>query len=165
MHIAVGCSKAKANRPAPPAALYTGSFHRACVAAALAVVSQQRLWVVSALYGLVAYDIPQQLAPYDVAIRDAPGIRRRIRRQVRTLSAPPFDRIGPGDTIAVLAGRRYADALEPAFHTAVQRPLGECIGIGAMRRRLAMIRRTGHLDARLQTGGSDGRQLSLDDLA
>lgn len=100
----VGCVKAKLDRPAPAADLYTSTLftgRRRWVEQTC-----EQWWILSALHGLVAPDTV--LDPYDVTLTNQPVARRRAwAQQVLGDLAAVTDLSGA--TVEIHAGADYRD--------------------------------------------------------
>lgn len=151
--IVIPCGYTKLDHPAPAGELYTGSYHRACRAAADALQPVTTL-ILSAKYGLLP--LTRTVAPYDVRLLTA----NSATALGRTMLAEHLTSLGvfgilPSrhrpTTVAVLAGALYGMAIEAAFAgwpletVKITRPLDGCCGIGEQMSRLGEIRRRGSL--------------------
>lgn len=133
----VPCSGAKLDRPAPAAALYTGSWHRLAASAARALGGP---WaILSAEHGLL--DPDAVVAPYDRRM-GAPGAvtAERLADQLLAWDAHQLVALTPGDyTRALVAGAEQASALA-SLTVQVVTPLAGAGGVGVQRGRLAALR-------------------------
>lgn len=77
--VIVACGARKADRPAPAHLLYTGPFVRATLRWARSVTSTDRIFILSARYGLVAYD--QVIAPYEQTLRKPGAVPDTVVRE------------------------------------------------------------------------------------
>lgn len=103
----VPCGSAKGTRPTAAGNLYTGSFHKACMAYALSVVPKDRILILSAKHGLVAPT--KVLAPYELRFGTAGAVtRERIAEQAREMGVA-------GETAIILGGKDYAAMTAGAF--------------------------------------------------
>lgn len=162
--VIIPCSSTKADRPSRPAELYTGSYHRACRRAALALTSPDRVLILSARYGLLNLTDPRPLEPYDERIPvDDP--RRNARREPPSHVglATEYARTNGllADTPIVLAGRAYSRVCIAVWGERVVLPLASTRGIGEQMAVLRAIAASGELPpatvARKPVGGrADG---------
>jgi hypothetical protein len=127
----VGCGARKAARPATPGELYTGSYFRACLQAALAVAPRSRVIILSARHGLLGLD-DEPIAPYQITIGDPGSV------SAATVKAQAAARGIAGAPVVALCGARYASLALQAW-TEVSTPLAG-LGIGRQLRLLAAIR-------------------------
>jgi len=129
----LGCGKAKLDRPAPAAQLYTGSLFRQALRSSEGRFDER--YVLSALHGLVALD--KELEPYELALQ---SLRRREREawggRVAHHLASLF--AGLGVALTFLCGRDYAAEVRwhlPRTWTVLEPLRG--LGLGP---RLAMLK-------------------------
>ena len=129
----LGCGKAKLDRPAPAAQLYTGSLFRQALRYGAQRFDQR--YVLSALHGLVALE--KELEPYELALK---SLRRREREAWGARVAQSLASLFAGFEVELtfLCGRDYADEvrwrLPPTWQ--VSEPL-RGLGLG---QRLAMLK-------------------------
>ena len=127
----VGCGKAKASSPQPARWLYTSTLFR--LSLAHAEVTAERVWIVSALHGLV--DPHEELSPYALALGElSPEVQQGWARGV-------VEQLGEGHErrVLLLAGGAYALLLGAALGLAgwvVEAPLAG-LSIGRRLRWLA----------------------------
>ena len=134
--VVVACGSAKHAAPAPAGELYTGSYHRACRAAAVRLTTPQRIRILSAACGLLPLDAV--VTPYDVragAPGAVDGARLRLQAQRHSLVDEPW--------VVVLGGSAYAALAREVWPHAVW-PLSGTRGIGDQLARLARIARSTH---------------------
>lgn len=133
--VIVGCGAAKRPDPAPASSLYTGQHYRLAMAAALAIAPRDRVFILSAKYGLVTLD--QTISPYDLTIGDPGAVTGdEVALQAASLGVL-------GCRVVVLASVRYADIARIAWgERFVTAPLAGQ-GIGRQRGTLARIRTEG----------------------
>ncbi|MFG2071002.1 DUF6884 domain-containing protein [Micromonospora tulbaghiae] len=134
--VIVPCSAAKRDRPAPAGVMYLSQYHRACRAAADALVAAAgggRVLILSAEYGLL--ELGDLIAPYDRKMGDPGSV------SVETLRAQAA-RLGVLDAtdVVALGGKKYVDAVA-AVRPDVLRPLDGTRGIGDHLRRLDQLAR------------------------
>jgi len=167
--VIVGCSATKRKlaegEEVAACALYTGDLFRKSLAYARTLAADDRIWIASAMYGLVALDTP--IDSYDFhlpsrkAEREAWG--ERVLADLRRLVAADAQ-----VELVILAGRAYAEPLRWATpgHWTIEEPLGrlfigsrrawlakhvpsgEALG-QAVRQRLAELRAVRRYEARL----------------
>jgi len=131
--VIVGCGAGKLDHPAPAGELYTGQQFRACMAAAQAVTTPDRIRILSAAHGLLALDTVT--APYDVTLASVGAVTPAQLRQQAT-------RAGLADgPVIVLAGAAYTHLCRSVWPTA-QTPLAG-LPIGKQRAKCAQIRESG----------------------
>jgi hypothetical protein len=126
----VGCGATKLAEPAPAADLYTGPYFRSCLATALALVPRERVFILSAWYGLLGPD--ERIRPYDVTISEPGAI------SAGQLAEQAAERGLLGIPVVALCSRRYAALLREVWPDAAT-PLAH-LGIGQQRHELAMMR-------------------------
>jgi hypothetical protein len=130
----VGCGARKADRPAVPAALYTGSYFRACLRAALSLAPRDGVLVLSARYGLLGLD-DGPISPYELRLGDPGAVTSsKVRAQAAGHGLAEAH-------VVALCGARYA-ALAAQVWDTVATPLAG-LGIGQQRHILAALRVTG----------------------
>lgn len=118
----VGCGKAKAPDPQPARLLYTSTLFRLSLAHAEAAA--ERVWIVSALHGLV--DPDETISPYALALGElSPEVQRIWALGVTSAVA---ELLGPseGRRVLLLAGGAYALLLGASLDRAgwqVEQPL------------------------------------------
>lgn len=127
--VVIGCGAAKLDHPAPAASLYTGQHFRACLRAARALVPDDRIFVLSARYGLVG--LAAELEPYDLRLGQPGSVT--VLDVTRQAVAGGL----AGRPVLALCSARYVDVLRPAF-PGVRAPLAG-LGIGRQRHVLASI--------------------------
>ncbi|MEU0237638.1 DUF6884 domain-containing protein [Nocardiopsis sp. NPDC006198] len=134
--VIIPCSADKAARPAPAAELYTGSYHRLARAAAETLTATGgRILILSGLHGLLTPD--RVIAPYDHRMGQPGSVTpSQLRSQAGELG------VADADEVVVLAGRAYAEAVQPIWEHALL-PLAGSRGIGDHRARLSLIRDQG----------------------
>lgn len=134
--VIVPCSAAKRDRPAPAGAMYLSQYHRACRAAADALVTAAgggRVLILSAEYGLL--ELGDLITPYDRKMGDPGSVSvDTLRTQAARLGV-----LDATDVVA-LGGKKYVDAVA-AVRPDVLRPLDGTRGIGDHLRRLDQIAR------------------------
>lgn len=100
----VGCGKAKAASPQPARLLYTSTLFRLSLAHAEAVAA--RVWIVSALHGLV--DPNEQISPYALALGElSPEVQRSWALGVTGYVSELLG-ASEGRRVLLLAGGAYA---------------------------------------------------------
>lgn len=125
--VVIGCGAAKLGHPAPAADLYTGQHFRACLRAARALVPDDRIFVLSARYGLVG--LADVIEPYDLRMGQPGAVT------VLDVTRQAVARGLAGRPVIALCAARYADMLRVAF-PGVRTPLAG-LGIGRQRHVLA----------------------------
>lgn len=131
--VVISCGGAKADRPAPIAELYTGSYFRAALRAARALTTDDRILVLSARYGFVS--LGEVHAPYEQRI-DRPGAI-----SPRALAATARrHRIEADAEVVLLAPRAYADRARAIWPEASSL-LDGTSGIGQQMARFAELAR------------------------
>lgn len=129
--VVVGCGAQKRPVPSPAGELYVGSYFRSCYRAAEAVAPAGRIFILSALYGLVRPS--EVLPPYDVRLTDPEAVDGLdIKHQAHELGVA-------GEPVLALCPGAYADLLREVFAD-VRAPLAG-LGIGQQRGVLARLRR------------------------
>jgi hypothetical protein len=100
----LGCGKAKLDRPAPAAQLYTGSLFRQALRYSESRFDER--YVLSALHGLVALE--KELEPYELALK---SLRRREREAWGGRVAQHLASLFAGLQVEMtfLCGRDYTD--------------------------------------------------------
>lgn len=143
--VIIPCGSAKATAACPPKDLYTSAHFRLGAAAALALTTPSRVLILSARYGLLRYDSPDPITPYDEKVvagnarRDpSAGLRQRVVAQRRAWDVPPTV-----DAVALLP-RAYYLVARAAFPNIVDVFAGTR-GIGDQRARLTRIAEKGRL--------------------
>lgn len=134
--VVVACGSAKQAVPSPAGELYTGSYHRACRAAASRLTRPERIRILSAACGLLPLDAV--VAPYDVRAGSpgaVDGARLRPQAERQGLVGEPW--------VVVLGGSAYAALAREVWPHAVW-PLSGTRGIGEQLARLATIARSTH---------------------
>ena len=110
----VACSKQKIDIPlstfVPARDLYSASdwFRKAST---LADYYADEWYILSAVYGLVAPD--DRITTYDLSLYDEPIGRRRAWAEAVVEELD--DILDPGDMVAILAGEKYREFIEPAL--------------------------------------------------
>jgi len=126
--VVLACGAEKGPASAPALDLYRGPFFRLTRRWAESVTGRGRIFILSALHGLVRAD--ELLAPYDVRMRPSPELVARVRGQVAAL--------GLGGPVYFAGGAAYLAVLLPALPEVVAvsaaLPAGRAgRGIGAQR--------------------------------
>jgi hypothetical protein len=129
--VLVGCGARKTSHPATPAELYTGSYFRACLAAAVAIAPRDHVLILSACHGLLGLD-DDPVEPYQLTLGQPGAV---TADQVRAQAA---ERGIGGAPVVALCGARYA-ALAAQVWAQVATPLAG-LGIGRQRHVLAILR-------------------------
>lgn len=134
--VVIPCGGAKLDHAAPAGQLYTGSYHRACRAAADAL-GARRVLILSALHGLVELDAV--LAPYELRMGQPGSVTAaQLAEQAERLG------VAGARSVVALAGQTYTEPLRAVWPTLVE-PLAGSRGIGDQLGRMARIRTTGAL--------------------
>lgn len=129
--IVLACGGLKQSSPAPALELYRGPLFTSARAWALSVAPRDRIWILSALHGLIPAD--QVIAPYDARARDAEALAELLRPELLELLGPKVYFVGGSEYFEALAARvpvvvSLSRALPPGRATR---------GIGAQRSWLA----------------------------
>ena len=113
--VLIGCSKSKANHPAPAGEFYLGTGFRKALAYSRRAYPDAAIYVLSAHYGLVP--IGTVLEPYDLTLNNMPANDRRAwaKKVLAQMSAAGID--PKSDTFIVFAGQRYHENLGLAHAT------------------------------------------------
>jgi hypothetical protein len=133
--VVIGCGARKTSAPAAPASLYTGSYFRMCLQAALAIAPRRQVLVLSARHGLLGLD-DGPIEPYDLklgqpgavtaaAVQAQAATRNLLAAHVLALCSAPY---------ATLVKQAWADVATPLAG----------LGIGRQRHALALIRGGSH---------------------
>lgn len=151
--VVVPCSGAKAPGDHLPARdRYTGSFHKAAMAAALRITEPANVLIASARYGLL--DLEADTEPYDLRLDSLSREgRRRWEGKIQTAACDLWGGVyvvrtaagwarrqgRPGAPIVLFTPRLYTEQIctAPLIARHAVRPLDGCRGIGAMRHVLA----------------------------
>ena len=136
--VIIPCGGAKLGAPAPAAELYTGSMFRDTLTTARAMTTENNIYILSALHGLIALD--KVVAPYDVKMGSGDEVTDGlVADQLEQITGGPFN---GAVTIEALLPNRYAAKLMAArrFYPIVSHFHG-CAGIGYQKQRLAQLRR------------------------
>ena len=132
--VLVACGALKLPHLAPAAVLYTGQHFRAALSAARSLAPDERVFILSARYGLVR--LGDVIAPYDLTIGQPGAIRaEHITEQARQM------RLDHERRVVVLAPARYAALCRRTWPN-IETPLAG-LGIGYQRGALARIRKEG----------------------
>jgi len=129
--VIVGCGRGKLDHPAPAGELYTGQQFRACMTAARALTTPDRIRILSAAHGLL--DLDEVTAPYDVTLASVGAVtpyQLRADAERSGLLEEP---------VILLAGAAYTH-LARSVWPAAQTPLAG-LAIGKQRARLAALRK------------------------
>ncbi|MFF2088533.1 DUF6884 domain-containing protein [Nocardia sp. NPDC058176] len=128
--VLVACGARKADHPRPARDLYTGSYTRMCLQAALILAPAEQVRIVSARHGLV--ELATVLDPYDTAITDPDAITADELHEQAT------EHQLLGRDVIVFGGAKYTTLVRQVWPYAVA-PLAGQGGIGYQLRYLAGI--------------------------
>lgn len=146
--VVVPCSAGKRPELSLPAReRYTGTLHRLAMAAALALVDEDRVRIASAKYGLLCLD--DLTVPYDLRIEALDRHDRLAWRSKMHCDACRMHKVDPDAEVIALVPALYVEAMRwsPMLARKIVDPLAGCGGIGGMRHRLAVIRDTGSIES------------------
>jgi hypothetical protein len=132
--VVVGCGARKAAQPTTADKLYLGSYHRAALRAALALVPRERVLILSARYGLLGLD--DLVEPYELRLGQPGAI------QAAELRDQAARRGLAGRPLVALCGAAYATLLQEVW-AEVATPLAGVGGLGRQLQVLAALRRAG----------------------
>lgn len=128
--VVIGCGASKQDHAAPARELYTGAYFRSCLAAATAAAPLERVFILSARYGLVP--LGRVIEPYDLTIGEPGAITvDQLKDQAEALGIT-------GQPVTALCSARYA-GLVGAIWEDVTTPLAG-LGIGYQRAVLGAMR-------------------------
>lgn len=116
-----------------------GSYHHAARRAALAITTPERVFILSARYGLLRLTGTELLDPYELTIGEPGAITGAELKGTAGRPLSVARSTGPRSPrlpLVVLAGRRYADVILAAHPDALT-PLAGTRGIGEQLHRLA----------------------------
>lgn len=134
MIVVVPCGAAKKTTPAPAGQLYTGPYARAALAWARSVAPTGRIYVLSALYGLVPHD--RVISPYERRMTDPNAVSvGELWRQAHNFG------IYDERDVVVVGGKPYREATRSVWpHARAPFAVGG-MGkqIGALRRSLGVV--------------------------
>lgn len=129
--VLVSCGGSKLDQPALAGAMYVGSYHRAARRAASALTSPDRIWIVSARYGLLR--LTDEIEPYEMTLGDAGCVNSgELRSQAARAHVLVAERV------IVLAGQHYV-ALAGEVWPYLESPLSGTRGIGEQMARLKAL--------------------------
>jgi hypothetical protein len=131
MIVVIPCGKAKRDTPCAAGVMYTGGYHRACMAYARSIAPPENVYILSAKYGLLA--LADTIAPYELTLGQ-PGAVTATTVREQAAARGLLD----ADAVAV-AGSRYA-ALCRDVWPACRTPLAGVGGLGYQQRWLAQHR-------------------------
>jgi uncharacterized protein DUF6884 len=131
--VIIGCGARKRAEPAEAASMYTGPYFRSCLATALAVAPRERIYILSARYGLLALADP--IKPYDLTIGQPGAVTAAQLADQATARG-----LG-GQHVTALCNARYAALIRQVWDD-VSTPLAG-LGIGRQRHVLAVLRAAG----------------------
>lgn len=103
--VVLACGAGKGPAPAAALDLYTGAFFSMTRRWAESVTDRPRIFILSALHGLVRAD--QQLAPYDARMKASPEVAARVRAQAAELEL--------GGPVYFAGGAAYLGVLREAI--------------------------------------------------
>jgi hypothetical protein len=120
--VIIPCGKAKQPTPQPAGRLYTGAYFRACLRYAQTLAQPDRIFILSALYGLLA--LTDVVTPYELRMGE-PGCvtLAQVRRQAAARGLL-------GASVVALGGRNYTDVCRAVWHAGCKCPLAGQGGIG-----------------------------------
>jgi hypothetical protein len=135
MIVVVSCGAAKQDKPAPAGHLYTGSYARQALTWARSVAPTHRIFILSALYGLVPHD--QVISPYERRMTDTGAITvTELQMQAARMG------IDAETDVVVVGGRAYRQAAR-AVWPHVRAPFNGGMGtqMGQLRRNRGVVPR------------------------
>lgn len=131
--VLVGCGKDKRPGPSPAGKLYTGQYHRACLATALALVDRERVLILSAKHGLLS--LGELVWPYELTLGQ-PGAISAVELAAQAALRGELD-----SDVTVLASSRYVNLARQIWPD-LNAPLAG-LGIGYQRQKLRTMRGLG----------------------
>lgn len=140
--VIIPCGAKKLDRPATAAELYTGSYHAATRRAAGQLTwgsagGSGRIFILSALYGLLDLGSPELIEPYELRLGDPGSVDPAfIAAQAAQLGISMES--GYAEDVVILAGRAYGDLAATVWPHA-RRPLAGSRGMGDQLARLKRI--------------------------
>jgi hypothetical protein len=115
------CGAKKKDRPCQAKEMYTGSYHKVCLEYARSLVPDNRIYILSALYGLVNLD--QWIKPYNTKMNERRAITtQELQRQAEAKRITDYP-------VIALGGKLYTDKIKAVWPNA-QTPLRGKGGMG-----------------------------------
>lgn len=109
----IPCGKAKRDYPCLAREMYTGTYHKLCQGLALTLVPEDKIFILSALYGIVGLDF--KINPYDMTF-DMEGCidvsTIEIQSKFLKIEQEPVIMIG-GKKYASLVCKVWSNVVEP----------------------------------------------------
>ncbi len=128
--VIIGCGSAKASEPRKARELYQGGYFKACLAAALAFTSEDRVLILSGRHGFLRLD--DEVQPYDQRVVDEGHVSDgKLVMQAEELGVAGSPRV------IILAGKAYATAARKVWPRA-EWPLQ---GVGIIGKQLAFLKK------------------------
>jgi len=120
--VILSCGQRKQAERSRAKDLYTGPYFRAALAYATSRVALERIFILSAKYGLLALE--DRVDPYELKLGQPGSVTvEKARQQARQLGLLPVT-----DVMMVIAGKKYQDFLMGVFETGFLMPCTGGIG-------------------------------------
>lgn len=132
--VIIPCGGAKLETSAPSRDLYIGSMFRDTLTTARAMTTEKNIYILSALYGLIALD--QIVEPYDLKMGQRGSVRTSTLEQQLNEILPKNEAF----IIEALLPKAYIEALENAFPYWIENHFAGTKGIGYQKQVLKTIR-------------------------
>lgn len=129
MIVIIPCGGKKRDYPCPAGEMYIGGYHLACQRYALSRVDRERVFILSALYGLLGLD--ETITPYDLRMGKPGSVSlSTLREQVEALG------IVNEKEVTALGGIEYVKMVR-LLYLNVRLPLK---GVGGIGKQLAWLK-------------------------